>query len=330
MTVYAPLLGMLWRTLESYGVDPRQVIPANVYQPGVGPVAGDRVTLAAYDELVSRAAALVDDPAIGLQAAAKLHPSHLGALGHAWMASASLRTAICRTQRYHRMLHEKLIMRVSQEPRLLVVEYRQSDQVPVADEQADSLLASMLNLCRFDFGAELIPAFVRMRRARPLDVDPWNRCFGVEVEFGRDRNCLAIHNRDADKQLTGSSPQLVTIHEDILRRRMVELDRSDVVNRASIAILDQLPSGQLSEERVATQLNMTRRTLYNNLRGHGASYRSLLTGIRKDLVRRYLLDPSYSVTEVAFLLGYSDSGAFSRAFRGWFGVSPTEYRQSRR
>ena len=328
MTVYAPLLGMLWRTLESYGFDPRQIIPEDVYRPGMGPLAGERVSLAIYDELLSRAARLVGDPAIGLRAAEKLHPSHLGALGHAWMASSSLRTAIYRAQRYHRMLNERVILRLNQAPGLLLVEYGLPEKAPIPDEQADSLLACMLNLCRFNFGPEFTPAFVHMRRAPPANVEPWTRYFGTGVEFDRDQNCLAIHDCDADKQLTGSSPQLVAVHEEMLQRKMVELDQSDIINRTRVAILDQLPSGQLNGEIVAAELNMTRRTLHNKLRSRGVTFSTLVTEIRKELARRYLLDCSYGVTETSFLLGYADSSAFSRAFKSWFGVSPSEYRQA--
>ena len=328
MTIFAPLLGMLWRTLESYEIDPRRVIRAEIYRPGSGAVAGERISAAEYNELLTRAASLVSDPAIGLRAADKLHPSHLGALGHAWMASSSLRTAIYRSKRYHRMLNESVIMDVSQSPGVLVVEYNLKDSVPVPDEQADSLLGSLVNLCRFNFGDELTPAFVRMRRTAPVRPDAWTDYFGTEVTFEQQRNCLAIHNCDADKQLTGSSQQLVAINEELLQRSMVELDRKDIVNRTRVAILDQLPSGQLSGEQVAAQMNLTRRTLHNKLGSYELSFSDLVTEVRKELAHRYLVDCSYSITETSFLLGYADSSAFSRAFRSWFGVSPSEYRDA--
>jgi AraC-like DNA-binding protein len=40
----------------------------------------------------------------------------------------------------------------------------------------------------------------------------------------------------------------------------------------------------------------------------------------------YLKDPNLSLTEIAFLLGYSEQSAFTRAFRGWQGESPGSYR----
>ena len=73
-------------------------------------------------------------------------------------------------------------------------------------------------------------------------------------------------------------------------------------------------------------MNMTTRTLHRKLAEKGLSFRSLLTRSRKELVKRYLDEPAYSITEISFLHGYADTRAFSRAFRRWYGTSPTQAR----
>jgi len=328
LTIYAPQIRALWRTLESYGLDPSRAIPAGLYRPGAQRSGSERISPALVDEVVDRAVALIDDPAIGLRTADFLHPSHLGALGHAWMAAATLRDAIHRSQRYHRMLNECLVVEVSDGPDVLKVTYHHPEDIQRPDVQADISLSWLLRLCRLNTGRELLPAFVHMRREAPADAGPWARYFGMDVDFGQAEDSLAIHPRDADRELTGFSPQLVAVNEEIMQRHVARLDRSDIVNRARVAILDQLPSGDVNEEGVAALLNMSPRTLYNYLRSHGTSFRELLAELRRELVQRYLPDASYSITEVSFLLGYSDTSAFSRAFRTWYGVSPTAFREA--
>jgi AraC-like DNA-binding protein len=73
-------------------------------------------------------------------------------------------------------------------------------------------------------------------------------------------------------------------------------------------------------------LNISKRTLHRKLRENDETFRSLLLQVRRDLAERYIDNPDYSVTEIAFLLGYNDTSAFSRAFRNWFGYSPTQAR----
>jgi AraC-like DNA-binding protein len=165
-----------------------------------------------------------------------------------------------------------------------------------------------------------------MCRSKPGDPKPWHDCFGVEVQFDQAENSLAISYKDATKQLTGSSPMMVALHEDIIKRQIAELDRSDIINRALVVIMDQLPSGAVSENSVAQSLNMTKRTLHRKLVENGLSFRSLLTSVRKELVQRYIKEPAYSITEISFLMGYNDTSAFSRAFKRWHGLSPTQAR----
>lgn len=321
------MVGMLWRTIESYGVDPRRVISENIFQPGQSGRMGERIGFSSFQKIAINAVKLIDDPAIGLRAAEHLHPSHLGALGYAWLASSSLKTAIERAGRFSRMYHEKIELVISEQYDALKVEYRLHHDSALPDLVGDSQLASLLSMCRLNFGDSLLPAFVRMRRSPPPDATIWHDYFGVEVQFDQDENCLAIKNRDADKRLTGSNPMLVALHEDIIKRQIAELDRSDILNRTLVTIMNQLPSGGVSEVSVAKELNMTTRTLHRKLGEKGISFRLLLTRVRKELVDRYIGEPAYSMTEISFLLGYTDSSAFSRAFKRWHGLSPTEARR---
>jgi len=326
MTVFAPLAGMLWRTIEAYGIDPRRVIDENLYQPGSAGHVSERIAFSTFEKMETKAAQVIDDPALGLRAAEHLHPSHLGALGHAWIASSSLRTAIERARRFSRMYHEQIELLISNEYGVMKVEYRLRYQSTMPELLADSQLATLLILCRLNFGKSLRPAFVRMRRAPPSDPKPWHEFFGVEVQFNQSENSLALWNHDADKRLTGSNPMLVALHEDVIKRQIAELDRSDILNRTLAVIMDQLPSGGVSEVSVANELNLTPRTLRRKLQDKGINFRTLLTNVRKELVKRYINDPSYSVTEISFLLGYTDTSAFSRAYRRWNGSSPTQTR----
>jgi len=325
MTIFAPLLGILWRTLEAYGIDPREVIKGNVYQPDGVFRLSDRVSRSAYNECLKKATEMINDPAVGLESAKYLHPSHLGALGHAWLASPTLKDAIERGQRFSRMYDEEVKILIAEEPGILKVAYHVDASGPIVDMVMDSNLACLFKLYRLNFGDTLKPVYVHMRRSP--DTRPWDDLFGVNVQFGQAENCLAIRLEDATKQLIGSDPMLVAIHEDVIKRQIAELDRSDILNRTLAAIMEQLPSGDVNEISVANALNMTTRTMHRKLCEKGLSFRSLLTRARKELVKRYLDEPAYSITEISFLLGYTDTSAFSRAFRRWYGMSPTQSRQ---
>ncbi len=73
-------------------------------------------------------------------------------------------------------------------------------------------------------------------------------------------------------------------------------------------------------------LALSPRTLARRLREEGESFKSLLAEIRRELGEKYILDKSKSLTEISFLLGFSEASSFSRAYRGWTGQSPSDHR----
>jgi AraC-like DNA-binding protein len=85
-----------------------------------------------------------------------------------------------------------------------------------------------------------------------------------------------------------------------------------------------LGTGEVSIERAARELGMSRQTLYRRLRDEGVTFEALLEAKRRQLAIRYLGLDRMSVKAVTYKLGFSDPAAFSRAFRRWTGMNPSE------
>ena len=107
-----------------------------------------------------------------------------------------------------------------------------------------------------------------------------------------------------------------------------KLNKDDIIDRVTAAIVDLLPSGGIADEKIAASLNMSVRSLQRRLKEVGTTFRKLLDTIREDLATTYVQDPEIELAEVAFLLGFSDQSAFSRAFRRWKDKSPREVRKT--
>jgi len=326
MTVYGPGLATLWRMLEGHGLDPRLVISASDFTPGEHGRQSRRLSFDRFDRLRTDAAELIGDPLIGLRSAEFIHPSDFGALGYSWLASSSLLTGIQRLIRYGRMFNEHETWRLDESPTEIVLTAVHVTAARRPDEVADALVAGMTALCRLNYGPRFDPDRVMLRRTTPADPGPWFSFFRCPVDFNSDANRLVLSRTKATKSLPGSDPRLAAVHEELVQRYLADLDESDITYRARVVIIDQLASGDVSEESVARALNMTKRTLHRHLRAHDETFRSLLSDVRRGLVTGYLDDPRLSLTEIAFLLGYGDASSFSRAFKVWFGTPPSAMR----
>ena len=138
---------------------------------------------------------------------------------------------------------------------------------------------------------------------------------------------LVLHLTDVDKRLTGSNDQLAKLNEHIVVKYLAHSARQDVVNRVKAAIIDGLASGGVNETMISEQLHMTPRNLHRKLQKEDTSFKVLLTEVRKELAKQYIQDRSKTLTEISYLLGFSEASSFSRAYKGWTGRAPSEARR---
>ena len=66
--------------------------------------------------------------------------------------------------------------------------------------------------------------------------------------------------------------------------------------------------------------------MLNKLEQRNTSYKEVLEDLRSTLAQQYMAQQNMPITEITFLLGFSDTSSFSRAFRRWTGKSPSSYR----
>jgi AraC-like DNA-binding protein len=106
------------------------------------------------------------------------------------------------------------------------------------------------------------------------------------------------------------------------------LEEDDFIARVKAAIANELPSGQPNDKDIAKMFCMSSRTLQRRLSAEGTNFSQMLDAVRRYLAEQYVTDPSLSLTEISFLLGFSRLSSFSRAFRRWTGQSPSAAREA--
>ena len=331
METFLATMGQVFvRLVEMHGIDARVLLR----EAGVDPAAlrdpSARIPSTFWDTAGAKAVALIPDPAFALRAARCWHPSNLGALGHAWLASSTLRTGLERLQRYSRVLGEKAELKITntREGLRFVYDHRRRDPVLRAIG-SDFVMSLVVDMCRMNYGASLRPVEVRLSRAKPGDIEPYRHFYGCPIHFETNEDSFLLSARVADEPLPTANRQLAGTLDSILTAQLAALDRNNIPARCKSSVLEQLTSGEVSENDMARQLHMSRRTLQRKLAESNTTYQKLVDDTRRDLALRYMEDAGKSITDVTFLLGFSGQSAFTRAFKRWTGTSPTTYREQK-
>jgi AraC-like DNA-binding protein len=326
-TALASSVHIYRKLLDIYGLDANRFLR----EMGVGTEfpadPSTRVPIQTLDELLVQATSHIPDEAWGLKAAHCWHPGNLGVLGHALLASSTLRTALTRVSRYWRILGERATVQVEDTDRGFRFTYALTAADPVVEQVLpDCVLAITLDMCRTNAGEVITPLRVTLCRKRPADPEPWISFFGCAVEFGAAVNGFTLSAGVTDRPLPAANRPLAGVLDKLLAEQLAELSTDDVVSRAKAVFLEQLSSGEPSGTDIAQRLNMSRRTLQRKLAEAETSYQQLIDDTRREMALRYIDDRKMSVTDITFLLGFSGQSAFARAFKRWTGSSPTDYR----
>ncbi len=327
-TKYARISLILWNIISSYGIDPEPLFWEAGINPDLMKQSGKRYRVRKVKLLWQKAAKAIGDPCFGLKAAELWHPSNFSALGYAMLASATIRTALERMERYYHVISDERVLELNDVEDGMQLTLVFNDTMHDIPERNDASLAVILNICRVNYLEDLAPVSVTFNHPKPTCSSKFFEYFKCPVTFDAPVNSLTLPLEMADRILPGSNPQLAELNDQLMISYLEKLNPDDITQKVKAVVINQLPSGSVTDESVAKAVYMSNRTLQRKLENAGTTFKILLNETRKDLAKQYLRDQDTSMTEIAFLLGFSENSTFSRAFKRWTGVSPSQYRKA--
>jgi AraC-like DNA-binding protein len=279
--------------------------------------------LALWDALRSRSG----DAALQLAAPTTLPFGAYRVIDYLVDSSSTVGEAIGRFARFFRLIADA--MRLSIEPvgdeRWLELSLADGGAVPGL--YADYVFAALVGRIRMKPRCDLQVLRVELRHAEPAGAAAYRACFRGPVTFSAAADRLCFHISEWDAPMEHADAALAGLLEE--HARMLE-SRVPDASDGFIAAVRRAYTASLPDEAhangVARRLHVSTRTLQRKLVAAGTTFRHLCDVSRRRMAETYLSDPQVSLTEVAFLLGFSDQASFNRAFRRWTGVSPGAWR----
>lgn len=315
------------RTLESDGLDPGIAFEKAGLDMEQTRNPNARYPVSGMTRLWRAALELTGNPAIGLKVAEQVQPASLHALGLSVLASATPGDALQRVARYSRIVTNAADIQIKPVGSHVEMCFHVLDQdVDIAFEAFDAFIGNIVKLGRMLTQRDVSPTRIELMRPTPPDTRPYERLFRCPVTFGCDIHKIIFEAAYLDETLPSANPELAQLNDQVIVDYLARFDRSQVAVQVRNLIIQRLPSGEPSQDEIASALHMSVRSLQRRLGEEDTSFKSLLEEIRKELACQYLKQQEKSIGEVTFLLGFSDQSNFSRAFKRWVGKAPGEFR----
>ena len=287
---------------------------------------GRQVAATHFAAILDLGAAAAGDASFGLHRGGEFRLKAGGVLAYLAACAATLDEALAYYQRYASIVCNGFTLELERRPDGVRL------RLHVADPSwrrcrhlSEFTAARMVSALRIVTGVQLRPSAVQFAHPGAAPARDSRRLFGCNVDFasGADvihlpADTLALRIPTADSRLG----VMLRAYADGLLTQVRPKGRDTPVDRAAAIIAQRLSTGEVSLGDVARKLQMSERTLRRRLRESGVTFNELVARVRRDLADDWLQRTDFNVKHISYLLGYSDTAAFSRAYKRWTGRSP--------
>jgi AraC-like DNA-binding protein len=289
----------------------------------------EHITLEQYFRLWQGALAAGTSADFPLRAATALGTESFGVIGFACMTSSTVGESFARLARFYGVLSTASRWSQRREPPHTALIY-EIDGGPATARQAAILfaLAEIFYLGRLMTGQRIPVVEVRVPLAPLPDPAAYQEHFGAPLRWNAAEAAIVLPPEGLEMPLLRADSSLLAYFEgqaSALAARHAH--EEELALRVRRLVMEALPAGPPSLALIARRVGMSARTVRRHLQAEGTSFHTLLEQTRCEVAKQHLGDPRLTISEIAFLVGFSELSPFQRAFRRWTGFTPRAYRQ---
>lgn len=288
-----------------------------------------RVPFERYAALMRAGKEMTNDPALALHYGELVDMSEVSILGLIMNASETMLDALTQMQRFGRLAvdvdgasAEARFQAAERDGGLWLVDTRiDPNAFPELTETGFSRL--VCGPRRFLPKPHVLE--VHVTHAAPVYRAEYERIFQCPVTFESDWNALRLDPSIATWRVAQQPRYFFDVFAERAGALLKNLEALKTTRgRIEAFLLPILHTGEIGADRVAAAMGFSRQTLFRKLKSENTTYEQVLDDLRHRMAMHYLTGKKASVNETAYLVGFSDAPAFSRAFKRWTGQNPRD------
>ncbi len=318
------LLRTILDVADSFGASRKQVLSAIGLAPFLADQSGGFVPSEAIIDAMEYAASATGRTDFGLLIADRLDHRTLGPLGLLIEQADSIteiQTFSSRFLRLHNSALKYSIERGKTRATMLLQILAKSAYEP--RHYVEALFSICVRMGGFHLGTDWRPLTVNFMHSKLGPDAAYERHFGKHVRFNQDKNTITLRAGDLDRSIATREPELKRMLDNVMRQ--LELQHTeDFGAKVSQLARILLPSNEATVQDVAQLLGIKPRVLQRRLQAHGTNFARVRAQVRLDMIKDYVRQDGFTLTEMAPLLGFSEVSALSRFVRAHAAIGNAE------
>jgi len=279
-----------------------------------------------FQALWQVASKVIGDPAIALRVSTMVRANALGIIGYLASASDSRRNAFEVVKGLTPLLWEDVECDLESGSEVAFIRCRTGSDLQGSHFTTEYAVGLTVTMSRVLGGGRSDPLEARFSYSAPAYADEYERILRLPIRFDAGEDGVLFPIAMMDSSNPSADAALRQLLERYAADQLAEIPTSARFSqRIRACILSMLPLGKLTADAVAAQFSMSNRTLRRRLQQEATSYQEILDDVRAELASHYLTNEKRRIDEIAFLLGFSDPSAFTKAFRRWTGETPADF-----
>lgn len=318
----------IMRAMRTAGVNTDDVLQEIGMDPALLEGGYSRYSQADVSKLWRKAIDLTGDPNFGFKVAGEVRPATFHVVGYSMSCSATLAQALHRFAYYCRLISDSATATLTEVQNQVILEFHfDTGGAPPIYQTVDTVVASVLSYMRWIANERVVPVEVCFSHQPAGNSEAHWKFYGCPVRFNEAQCRMVFRKEDLDRRILSSDEELASLLDGAANRHLEQRMAGRFATRVRDLMIAQLPHEVPSKAETARLLAMTERTLLRRLKVEGTTFADVLRQLREEMAFQYL-QRGMTLSEVAYLLGFSDNGTFSRAFKQWTGRRPSEiYRE---
>ncbi len=286
-----------------------------------------RIPFISHHQMIKKGVELTE-PGIGLKIGAQSTLERMGIVGHIIKNCNDLEDAGLQLIRYFKLFFGLIDWKLIKTKTTASFIYSLKNQSYYMQFGAEVMLSSAITIMRSLTSSSFTPKEIHFRYEVPEYVLNYHEVFRAPLKFNQNQDAILMTKDQLKQPISNGQSYIKAILQKHADSLLANIHKShSLKSQVQQLILTELPTGMVDIDLISKKLQMSRWTLTRKLKEEGTTFKQLLKGSREKLAQSYLKRQTESVTEIAFLLGYSEPSAFQRAFKSWTGKTPFEYRQ---
>lgn len=317
-------------TSEAMGVDPKMLLDRLDLSDNAILDPNKRLPMEALLGLLELSAELSSNQDFGLQVGLNIRAGSFGLLGYLSLCSRNMREASELMLKFKRIVFDAGSTFMHEEEDMTVYTWQPLKPEFLSNRYlVDAIFSGWVCFSNMSIARANVVKRLELSYPEPENIEIHQQLFGCNLVFSCPQNKMYIATDDLNIPSPQANETIFSTLNMHARDFLYTLNSTESTTAAvRYHLFCLLPKGDASIDAVALQMNVNRRTLQRKLSAESNNFRTVVNGVREELSEQYLRDKSLSMLDIAMLLGFSDSSAFTSWFRSCRSLAPTEYRES--